>query len=368
MRRPLVLFALVAACFSEPAFHAHGGGGDDGGGSDEPPNLVFVTSTTQAPGSLGGLAGADAICNQLAGSANLPGMYVAWLSDSMTSARQRLGSASGWARVDGKPFARTIDDLVAGKIWYPPRIDEHGYEHTDPTDKVITATNPDGTADSARTCQDFTMPITTADLMAGSPSGGTVEWTTGGANLSVRCDFPARLYCFGVDRNTVVAPPTGSGRVAFVTTQTFGFSSMGIAKADTLCTNEAQSAGLTGMFKALLATTGASAASRFTLAGMPWYRTDGVLLTDDLTNLAAPLDVGAGKQYLADPLGTAVWTGAATPEAAGSDSTTCLSWTNTNSGNAITGDPFVSSTAWWNTPITSACGVSQGHGVYCFQQ
>ena len=41
--------------------------------------LVFVTSTTHN-GNLGGVAGADAICNARAAAAGLPGSYLAWIS------------------------------------------------------------------------------------------------------------------------------------------------------------------------------------------------------------------------------------------------------------------------------------------------
>src|SRR5690606_4557544 len=84
-----------------------------------PTNLVFVTSTTHEPASLGGLAGGDAICAARAEAAGLPGTYVAWLSTATVDARDRLGSARGWRRVDGEPFADTVEDLASGKIFYP---------------------------------------------------------------------------------------------------------------------------------------------------------------------------------------------------------------------------------------------------------
>ena len=42
---------------------------------------VFTTSTTQN-GDLGGLSGADALCQDLADSAGLSGTYLAWLADA----------------------------------------------------------------------------------------------------------------------------------------------------------------------------------------------------------------------------------------------------------------------------------------------
>jgi hypothetical protein len=78
------------------------------------PSYVFVTSTLHN-GNLGGLEGADAICNQLA-AGNLPGTYTAWLSVD-------LGSIAAWERVydnpdgyrlaDGSPVAAQLVDMCA---------------------------------------------------------------------------------------------------------------------------------------------------------------------------------------------------------------------------------------------------------------
>jgi len=74
-------------------------------------NFVFATSTSY-PADFGGLAGADAICNQHAGDAGLPGTYVAWLSTTTVDARDRLAGARGFVRPDGLPFADTVDDAL----------------------------------------------------------------------------------------------------------------------------------------------------------------------------------------------------------------------------------------------------------------
>src|SRR5262249_6287034 len=70
--------------------------GDDSCGSPDggpPPdartfaaNVVFVTSVTMAPQALGGLDGADRLCNDRAAAGGLPGTYVAWLSTVSTDA------------------------------------------------------------------------------------------------------------------------------------------------------------------------------------------------------------------------------------------------------------------------------------------
>ncbi|HYL59494.1 MAG TPA: hypothetical protein VEU51_11520, partial [Candidatus Acidoferrales bacterium] len=67
-------------------------------------NKVFVTSST-FDGNLGGQAGADADCASLASGAGLAGTFKAWLSTSGLNAKDKLGSARGFVRIDGQPFA-----------------------------------------------------------------------------------------------------------------------------------------------------------------------------------------------------------------------------------------------------------------------
>src|SRR5690606_37464596 len=95
-------------------------GGDHDASVDptEKHNVVFVTSTQQAAGSLGGLEGADALCRARAEAGGLPRpeSYVAWLSDDTVSAIDRLSGSRGWVRPDGRPFVDTLADLESGII------------------------------------------------------------------------------------------------------------------------------------------------------------------------------------------------------------------------------------------------------------
>src|SRR5215510_6780649 len=85
--------------------------GDDTAALEGAANLVFVTSQHVIAGQLGSLAAADAVCNESAANAGLPGVYVAWLSTSATNAIDRLAGARGWVRPDGRPFADTSADI-----------------------------------------------------------------------------------------------------------------------------------------------------------------------------------------------------------------------------------------------------------------
>ena len=38
----------------------------------------------------------------------------------------QVSADAGWARPDGQTFVRSLDDLMAGTTYYPPRIDDNG--------------------------------------------------------------------------------------------------------------------------------------------------------------------------------------------------------------------------------------------------
>jgi len=80
------------------------------------PNIAFVTSAKYVGGQFGGLDAADKECARLALAARLPGTYKAWLSTSTEDAIDRLGSARGWVRVDGKPFADERKEIIEGDL------------------------------------------------------------------------------------------------------------------------------------------------------------------------------------------------------------------------------------------------------------
>lgn len=290
----------------------------------EQPNYMFVTSRAFS-GSLDGLAGADAKCQSLAEAGGLSGTYVAWLSSSTVNAADRLGNASGWVRPDGKPFANTVADLVAGRLLYPARITDRGSALTNVS--AWTATKWDGSLDDSGNCGDWTSTEGTAAV--GSTGMGGSRWTRHGTSS---CGTARQLYCFGVDRQGWTEQLPMTGRVAFVTSQGFD-ASTGLAGADALCASDAAAVGLSGSFKALLAADGATAASRFDVEGAPWQRVDGVVLAEnagatfELEFWDAPLHVTAdGAGYLTN---YGIWGGASGFYVAGATATTCNNWSST---------------------------------------
>ena len=74
--------------------------------------IAFVTSTVHQ-GNLGGLAGADTICNNLAQQAGLPGTYLAWLSGADASPSERFAKTKlAYVGTDGLLIANGYADLI----------------------------------------------------------------------------------------------------------------------------------------------------------------------------------------------------------------------------------------------------------------
>jgi uncharacterized repeat protein (TIGR02543 family) len=303
-----------------------------------PANYVFVTSTSHT-GALGGLAGADQICQQRASAAGLSGTYRAWLSTTTVNASSRLGAASGWIRRDGRPVVNTVADLTSGHLFYPPRLDELGNDVGNAT--AFTATSSNGTRNTAyTTCSDWTSAASALTAF-GEPNANSSIFTGFGA---ANCSTTRRLYCFGIDNKAAVSPAAVTARRAFMTSGYF-IPGGGIAAADAMCASDASAAGLTGTFKALLATTTGSAISRFSTASgtLPWKRLDNTLMAATAAALASP----TATSLLASPNSNAanntwygnngLWSGASNLTTVGTAATTCMNWTSAASTSTGTG-------------------------------
>ena len=337
-------------------------------------NRVFVTSTLQN-GSLGGLAGADFICAVRASAASLPGTYVAWLSSASVTAASRLGSAQGFVRIDGKPFANTVSDIVANRIFNPLRISEtnadvsSGVVASSSALTVWTGTNKDGTSGTA-TCVDWASAAAADSGLSGRLTAGPASWT---ARSNAGCDTARRLYCFQIDHTGVdLVPAPTSGKIAFVSTKNFTPGpGVGVAAGDTLCASEATAASLPGTYKALLATSTASAASRMTIAPL-YVRPDGIPIAAG-TTVAAGGALDSGIWQRADgsyvpATGDLAYTGAPTPSSVGTATTTCSDWTSAATPGAIVGATSFADSTWWNLPSQSPVSCTQKIAVYCLQQ
>jgi dipeptidyl aminopeptidase/acylaminoacyl peptidase len=166
---------------------AESGAGDCPADADQPEKAVFVTSAS-FNGNLGGLTGADAICQAEAddpASIVPAGTYLAWLSDGTDSPETRFTKSS---RPYILPGGAKVSILHALDI--------------DPTGKSLgltsywTGTNPDGTTTQYfLTCDGWTAdPVTNFIGMAGSISHGSSLWSSG--DPASACSQPHKLVCF----------------------------------------------------------------------------------------------------------------------------------------------------------------------------
>jgi hypothetical protein len=165
--------------------------------ADDNEKTVFVTSVS-FNGNLGGLTGADAICQAEAdGPASIvpSGTYLAWLSDGTDSPDTRFTKSSHpYLLPDGAKIAEDFTDLTSGSIRHALDID--------PTGKPLgltyywTGTNADGTtAQTLATCDGWTAdPVINFRGMAGSIHLGPSLWSSG--NAALPCSRPLRLVCF----------------------------------------------------------------------------------------------------------------------------------------------------------------------------
>ena len=203
--------------------------GDTGGGSAEPRFSFFVTSvgTGETGGDIGGLAGADQICQDLAAAVGAGDRtWRAYLSTSSENARDRIGTGP-WYNVDLQEVAANVDALHQDGIsrleWLvvedpdgEGRVrDENGelvplFEHD-----IITGSTMEGTVSEDRTCLDWTSASEEHVAQVGhsdlAPEGITIggpdrlSWNSAHETVSCTEDGLAerqgsgRFYCFAID-------------------------------------------------------------------------------------------------------------------------------------------------------------------------
>jgi len=345
---------VVTAC-GRVGFDPTAANGDDdaqnGGDGGDPlsdavfvHNVAFLTKRTYAPSTLAGTA-ADAICNQEASEDGLPGTYVAWLSTTTTNAISRLTGSRGWVRADGMPFVDTLADLAASRILTPLEVMSNRARDLS-TLTIITATDPDGTF-AGQSCGDFTSTSGFGD--GGIPQAIGAQWTSDIA--SPPCNAMTKLYCFGVGHTLPVSIVPVTGRKAFISTN--WAPGAGLASADARCQTDAMTAGFTGTFRAMLATSTASGASRF-IDGLPWVRQDGIPIAPTAAALLAndmhvpPLDNNAQPPDNFDH----AWLGAQTLVDIGTEH--CNDWASSAAGQtAFERAMAISASDWGRTPCNA---------------
>jgi len=333
---------------------------DTGSNGSDVPNLVFVSSQTVVPASLGGAGAADALCTSLANHAGHAGRYVAWLGTSTESATERIGgTARGWVRADGRPFADTLVDIALGRIWYPLRLTENGDDVVATGNAsdlvVVTGTNADGTT-GTDTCGDYTKQ-TIAGVQAGLADDAPLGWDS---NMGADCTAAVRLYCFGIDHTAPVTLVPEATRIAFVSvSQASGGA--GLSAFDGICFNDALAAELPGTFHAALATTSAQALGRVVMPG-PWVRPDGVTAIDASGKLLAPIELTADGTNQPSNVD---WCGAPSlVTKAPGNAASCFDWTHSDATQGLSGNHSRSGSEGFGG-IPNSC--ANPMGVYCLQ-
>jgi hypothetical protein len=159
---------------------------------------VFVT-LGKFQGDLGGLEGADAECQRSAQLAELPGTWVAWLSDDDTNAIDRIPDGQ-YRLLDDTVIAEDKGALTDGVLEAPIDLNELGLQQDG---FVWTGTDPSGTNREGANCSNWTTQTGTSDcageLVAecgfqGASHLRNFRWTQDGLQS---CSESYSLYCFG---------------------------------------------------------------------------------------------------------------------------------------------------------------------------
>jgi len=190
-----------------------------------PTMSFFVSSRTSATGNLGGLRGADDLCQSLGAAAGQGAKtWRAYLSverdadngNQPTNARTRIGTGP-WHNFAGTLVANNVTELHARTGDAAVFVDERGQRingqwPSSPTPvehDIMTGSNADGTLLAGATCGDWTSDATTAIAQVGHSDGlGAAASTTppapswNSAHTNQNCSNTAprggagRIYCF----------------------------------------------------------------------------------------------------------------------------------------------------------------------------
>jgi len=195
------------------------------------PMSFFITSAGSGKGAdLGGIAGADRICQTLATAAGSTKTFHAYLSQpaangaAAVNARDRIG-AGPWFNAKGARIAQNVGDLHGdtleqarrgNNIQKPTAITEkgevvNGVGDTPNQHDIITGSQLDGTAftDGAdHTCSNYTSSATTGSVQLGHhdrTGGGNISWNSTHASRGcsqenlVSTGGAGRFYCFAIN-------------------------------------------------------------------------------------------------------------------------------------------------------------------------
>lgn len=162
---------------------------NDAGTTTTGPLKAFVSSAI-VTGGLGGVAGADKICSDLAKAAGLAGTYKAWISTTGVDAIDRITADGPWQRVDGQVVAQTKAQLAQAALSNPLRRDEKGTTPPEAEDRVWTATGANGRFVGGSDCAGWTGA---GNGRVGEADDTNADWTS---LVDEACTEVNRVYCF----------------------------------------------------------------------------------------------------------------------------------------------------------------------------
>jgi hypothetical protein len=225
MKATLSLLSLAAAAL---LIGGCGDDEDDPNGPSANTTSFFVTSTGSATGNLGGLAGADSRCQNLASAVGLGGKtWRAYLSverdpsngNNPTDARSRIGNGP-WRNPAGVVVAQNVNELHSRGGDAALFIDERGQRVNgqwtgSPTPNqhdILTGSTADGRVMAGMTCSDWTSDSSAQAAQVGHSDGlgpnqnatpPLNSWNSAHANESCANTAPrggaGKIYCFAVN-------------------------------------------------------------------------------------------------------------------------------------------------------------------------
>jgi hypothetical protein len=196
-------------------------------GQANPATSFFVSSARHKTANLGGLHGADRICQDLAAAVGLGNKtWHAYLSvehdpdngNKPTDARSRIGNGP-WVNSKGVVVAKNMTELNERKGDADVFLDEHGQKipgnwsgSPKPVEHdILTGSTPEGTLMAGKTCNDWTSDSSSQQAQVGhtdglgpggDPSGRYSVWNSSHENGSCADTGPrggaGRIYCFAV--------------------------------------------------------------------------------------------------------------------------------------------------------------------------
>lgn len=194
----------------------------------------------------------------------------------------------------------------------------------------------------------------TANTGGGGGGGGNGGSTSGGAGGS----------------GVVIIKSPAEYKLVFVTSTSYNGSFPTVGVADSNCSTRAAVAGLSGSYKAWIASSASDdPESTFTRSTVPYILPDGTKIADDWADLTdGTLDAGINKnEFGADASGVYVWSGVVSAGTYSATYGTCSSWMSTSgSGDTGLSGQVNSNWSFYNSGFGLAC--TNTYRLYCFQQ